>query len=472
MTRFSNTKGFILGAVSSGAGKTAAASAICRLLSESGMTVQPFKTGPDFIDTSYLAISSGRTCRNLDGFPCPELMPFFYAESCGYAPAADIAVIEGVMGLYDGLGPDGEYSTAWLARNLDLPVVLLVDARSAATSVAAVAKGFADLKPLAPRIAGVIANRVSGEHHAELIREALGRFTGLPLLGWLPNIKDDSFPSRHLGLVPASEHKSSAATIDNYARALREHLDADLLRAIAGAPSGQYIEPKIPPPIRKPDGAPVRAAVADDDAFCFHYRENWRLLERLGAEIKTISPIRGNGVPEDTDLLILPGGYPEEFSAELSGNAEFMKSVSNFTREGCVYAECGGMLYLSRSMSYRGQERAMTGVIEADVKMTGRLSRFGYVEGTALRDNLLMRSGESVRAHEFHYSRLDGREPDAYSVKKFSRPGETWTDGYVMEDGRLLASYLHINFYSRPESAERMLKRAACKTRPRREEVE
>jgi cobyrinic acid a,c-diamide synthase len=461
MTRFSGTKGFILGATSSGAGKTTAASAICRLLRERGMIVQPFKTGPDFIDTSYLTVSSGRTCRNLDGFPCPELMPFFYAESCGCTPQADIAVIEGVMGLYDGLGPDGEYSTAWLARALDLPVILLIDARSAATSVAATAKGFSELEPLAPRIAGVIANRVSGERHAKLIREALARFTGLPLLGWLPNIKDDTLPSRHLGLIPASEHKSSASTIDNYARALRENLDVGALLAIAAEPSGQYIEPEIPSAVRKPGGAPVRAVIADDDAFCFHYRENWRLLERLGAEIETISPIRGTRVPENADLLILPGGYPEEFSAELSGNAEFMESVSRFARKGIVYAECGGMLYLSRSMSYRGETRAMTGVIDAGVKMTGRLSRFGYVEGTALRDNLLLRSGESVRAHEFHYSRMEGAEPNAYTVKKFSRPDETWTDGYVTEDGRLLASYLHINFYSRPKSAERMLKCAA-----------
>jgi cobyrinic acid a,c-diamide synthase len=430
------------------------------------MIVQPFKTGPDFIDTSYLTISSGRTCRNLDGFPCPELMPFFYAESCGYAPEADIGVVEGVMGLYDGLGPDGKYSTAWTARALDLPVVLLVDARSAATSVAAVTKGFACLEPLAPRIAGVIANRVSGGHHAELIREALGRFTGLPLLGWLPNIKDDSLPSRHLGLVPASEHKSSVSTIDNYARALREHLDIGALLEIASEPSGRYIEPNIPHPVHKPGGTPVRAVIADDDAFCFHYRENWRLLELLGAEIETISPMRGSGVPEGADLLILPGGYPEEFSEELSGNVEFMKSVSGFAHRGCVYAECGGMLYLSRSMSYRGETRAMTGVIEADVKMAGQLSRFGYVEGTALRDNLMARSGESVRAHEFHYSRLEGMKPNAYTVKKFSRPGETWTDGYVMEDGRILASYLHINFYSRPEVAERMLKRAAGATLP------
>jgi cobyrinic acid a,c-diamide synthase len=461
MARFSGTKGFILGAVSSDTGKTAVTSAICRLLGERGMSVQPFKTGPDFIDVSYLTVSSGRTCRNLDGFPCPELMPFFYADSCSYPRPADIAVVEGVMGLYDGLGPDGEFSTAWLARTLDLPVILLIDARSAATSVAATAKGFAGLEPLAPQIAGVIANRVSGGAHAELIREALGRFAGLPLLGWLPNVRDDPFPSRHLGLVPASEHKSSAAAIGGYARALSEHLDTDALLAIAREPSGKYIEPNIPRAVRKADGSPVRVVIADDDAFSFHYRENWRLLERLGAEIETVSPINGSGIPNDADLLILPGGYPEEFSAELSDNAGFMESASAFARKGCVYAECGGMLYLSRSLSYRGEERAMAGVIAADVKMTGRLSRFGYVEGTALRDNLIARAGESVRAHEFHYSALEGAEPNAYSVKKFSRPAETWTDGYVLEDGRVLASYLHINFYSRPESAARMLKRAA-----------
>jgi cobyrinic acid a,c-diamide synthase len=458
MAPFSGAKGFVIGAASSGMGKTSVASAICRILAERGMSVQPFKAGPDFIDATYLSLASGKACRNLDGFPCPDLMPFFYASQCREG-RADIAVVEGVMGLYDGLGPDGLYSTAWLARTLDLPVILLLDARAAATSVAATAKGFAGLEPLAPRVAGVIANRVSGAPHAELIASSLERFAGIPLLGWLPYVKEESFPSRHLGLVPAMERASSLAAIDAYAGALRERLDADKLLSIACAPSGAYREPDIPPPVRKTDGSPVKVTVADDDAFCFHYRENWKLLETLGAEVSMISPLRG-GAELRSDLLILPGGYPEEFLDALSDGTDFLTSVRNFAKTGCIYAECGGMLYLSRNMEYRGVKRDMAGIIEADVKMTGSLAHFGYVEAAALRDNLIAKKGETLRAHEFHYSKLEKAAPNAFSARKFSRPDETWTDGFARESGRLLATYLHVNFWSRPESARRMLARA------------
>jgi cobyrinic acid a,c-diamide synthase len=387
-------------------------------------------------------------------------MPFFYEEGCRSGTRADIAAVEGVMGLYDGLGADGTYSTAWLARKLDLPVILIVDARSAATSVAATVKGFASLEPLAPNVAGVIANRVSGENHAKLIEEAVERFAGIPLVGWMPNLRDDAFPSRHLGLVPAFERGATSGVMENFARALAEHLDVRRLLAIARPPSGDYREPDIPPPVSKAGGAPVRVAIADDGAFCFHYRENWRLLERLGAGIEMISPMRGERVPE-TDLLILPGGYPEEFMAPLSGNERFMRSVADFAKTGCVYAECGGMLYLSRSMEHRGEKRPMAGVIDAEAEMTGKLSRFGYVEGRATRGNLLMKEGEAIRAHEFHYSKMEGAAADAFSVGKFARPDERWADGYVMNGGKLLATYLHINFYTKPEAARNMLARAA-----------
>jgi cobyrinic acid a,c-diamide synthase len=461
MKGFSETRGFVLAAASSGTGKTTITSAICRIMRDNGMAVQPFKTGPDFVDPTYLSMSSGRTCRNLDGFPCPDLMPFFYAEGCRGETGADIAVIEGVMGLYDGLGADGVYSTAWLARTLGLPVILIVDARSAATSVAATVKGFATLNPLAPQVVGVIANRVSSESHAKLIGEATARFAGVPLVGWMPNVKDDAFISRHLGLVPAFEQEATASVMENFTRALREHLDIRQLIDIARTPSGEYNEPDMPRMVRKENGSPVRVAIADDEAFCFHYRENWRLLERLGAEVTMVSPMRSDSIPDETDLLILPGGYPEEFMASLSENEKFMSAVTDFSKTKCVYAECGGMLYLSRGMEYKNETRRMVGVIDADVKMTGKLSRFGYVEGRALRDNLLMREGETIRAHEFHYSKLEGASPDAFLVRKFSRPENTWTDGYATQDGRLLATYLHINFYTRPESARHMLIRAA-----------
>ncbi|MCL2684664.1 MAG: cobyrinate a,c-diamide synthase [Synergistaceae bacterium] len=452
MREFSGTKGFVLAAASSGSGKTTIASAVCGVMREAGMTVQPFKVGPDFIDPTYLSLASGRTCRNLDGFPCPELMPYFYREQCLDGTKADIAVVEGVMGLYDGLGADGIYSTAWLARKLGLPVILIVDARAAATSVAATVKGFATLEPLAPDVAGVIANRVSGERHARLIGEAVQRFADIPMVGWVPHMAECAFPSRRLGLIPAGERDTTRGAMERFTQALRERLDTQALTRIARAPSGEYAEPEFPAPAAKDGGSPVRVAVADDDAFCFHYRENWRMMERLGAEMTSVSPLRDHRVPDKTDLLILPGGYPEEFREELMGNKNFTQSVRDFANRGCVYAECGGMVYLCRNF---------VDLIDADAVMTERLSRFGYVEGRALTDNLIMKRGETVRAHEFHYSKLEGTPPGAFSVRKFSRPEEEWTDGHSMNGGRLLATYLHINFYSRPESARMMLQQAA-----------
>jgi cobyrinic acid a,c-diamide synthase len=389
-------------------------------------------------------------------------MPFFYAEGCSARknlPKADIALIEGVMGMYDGLGAEGLYSTAWLARELDLPVILLVDAKSSATSVAATVKGFATLEPLAPRIVGVIANRVSGERHAKTISEALQRFAGIPLIGWLRDIKDVSFPSRHLGLIPADERQSTEETLTRFAREIKQNVDIERLIGLAELPSGIMRRPDIPEAVKKKDGAPVRVAVASDDAFCFQYHENLELLERLGAEVIPTSPMADRAVPEDADALILPGGYPEEFADELSGNAEYIGSVRKFLdrgRGGKIYAECGGMMYLARSVEYRGIKRAMAGILNADAIMTGKLHRFGYVEGTALRENIFFKEGETVRAHEFHYSSMEGEAPEAFSVRRASRAGGEWTDGYIRKD-RLLATYMHINFYSCVSSAQRFL---------------
>jgi cobyrinic acid a,c-diamide synthase len=469
---FSDTRGFVLAAAASGSGKTTIASALCGAFREAGLEVQPFKTGPDFVDPTYLSRAAGRKCANLDGFPNPSLMPFFYAEGCSSrknTPKADIAVIEGVMGMYDGLGAEGLYSSAWLARTLDLPVILLVDAKSSAASAAAVVKGFAALEPLAPRVAGVIANRVSGEGHAETIRETLRRFVGIPLVGWLHDLKGAAFPSRHLGLIPAGERRkgqgsqSAEETLPRFVSEIRSHVDVAGLIDMAETPSGKWRSPELPEPVKKADGSAVRVAIASDDAFCFHYHENWELLERLGAELIPTRPMTDRSVPEEADALILPGGYPEEFAGELAENREYIASVREFARRGVIYAECGGMMYLARGVEFGGVRSEMAGVIEAEARMTGKLHRFGYVEGTAIKDNIMFKRGETVKAHEFHYSSMDGKPAEAFSVRRASRRGEEWADGYIRADG-LLATYLHINFYSCPGAARRFLKRAAANT--------
>ena len=467
MSDFTRTRGFVIAASASGVGKTTVCSAICSALAQAGHVVQPFKTGPDFVDPTYLSLGAGRSCRSLDGFPNPTLMPFFYAEGCrarSGAPEADIAVVEGVMGMYDGLGPDGLYSTAWLARALDLPVILLVDAGAAATSVAALVHGFATLEPLAPHVVGVIANRVSGEGHASIIRNALERFVGIPLVGWLPKVSDVEFPSRHLGLIPAMERRNTEEKLDRMAAAVREHIDIERLVNLAEVPRASCVEPALPGEIRKADGTTVKVAVARDDAFCFHYVENWALLERLGAEILYTSPIRDGAVPREADVLILPGGYPEEFAGELSQNASYLESLRSFARERKIYAECGGMMYLTNAMYYRDERFSMTGLIDADAVMTDRLQRFGYVNATSLCDNLLLRKGEEIRAHEFHYSKLTVAETErtnGFSVERASGRGGAWIDGFAKNNEqdvpRLLATYLHINFFSCPQAAARLL---------------
>ncbi|MDR1884716.1 MAG: cobyrinate a,c-diamide synthase [Synergistaceae bacterium] len=460
--RTSDTAGFVLAAPSSGAGKTTAAAAICASLRRKGLAVQPFKVGPDFVDPTYLSLASGRMCANLDGFPNPGLLPYFYSERCRggeYVPRADIAVVEGVMGLYDGLGAEGLYSTAWTARELGLPVILLVDAQSAATSVAAVVRGFASLDPLVPEIRGVIANRAANQGHAEMIAEALDRFAGIPLIGWLPNVRDASFPSRHLGLIPAAERRDTEEILNRFTILVENGVDLEAILRIARAPTARAATPKISAPPRAGGRArPVRVAVADDDAFCFHYRENWELLEILGAEVIYTSPLTDESVPQGTDLLILPGGYPEEFADQLADNAPYMASVRDFSRRGRIYAECGGMMYLTRAIESRGRSVPMTGVIDAAASMTPSLRRFGYVEARALRDSIMFRRGEDVRAHEFHYSEITGRAPDAFSVRRASGKGDGWTDGFTGGMGAdLLTTYLHINFWSCPNAANRLL---------------
>jgi cobyrinic acid a,c-diamide synthase len=460
ITQFSDTPGFVLAAQSSGTGKTTIAAALCAALRRSGRIVQPFKTGPDFVDPTYLTLASGRQCVNLDGYPNPELIPFFYSKRCKArmgCPKADIAVVEGVMGLYDGLGPDGVYSTAWTAKELGLPVILIADARAAATSVAAVVRGFASLDPLAPEIVGVIANRVSGEGHANLISEALARFTGIPLLGWLPNLRGQTLSSRHLGLIPALERQETGEILDSLTSLVEESVNINEIVSLARAPSGRYAEPDIPtrPPSPR-EGRPFRVAVADDNAFCFHYAENWELLRSLGCEVLFTSPLRDDSIPPSIDLLILPGGYPEEFADNLSENKGYIESVREFSRRGRIYAECGGMMYLTRGIEYNGRRVPMAGVIDGEASMTPSLQRFGYVEADVLRDNIMFRRGEKFKAHEFHYSEIKGAVPDVFSVRRASRRSDVWTDGFTGSGAaNLLATYMHVSFWSCPEAARR-----------------
>jgi cobyrinic acid a,c-diamide synthase len=425
----------VIAGTSSGAGKTTVATGLIAALAERGAKPAPFKVGPDFIDPSYHALAAGRPGRNLDAFLSgPELIaPLFRHGSRD----AGIAVVEGVMGLYDGASGRGELaSTAHVAKLLRAPVVLVVDAAAMARSVAAIVHGYTTFDPEV-NVAGVILNRVGGEAHAALLREALD---GIPVLGALPREAGLAVPERHLGLVPVAEREPRAReTIGRLAAAIAAHCDLDGLVALARR------APALPGPAWSPDGdgPPARIAIARGPAFSFHYEENLELLRGAGAELLPFDPLADEALP-DAQALVLAGGFPEVFGAELSANERLRAEIAAFA--GPVLAECGGLLYLARELD----GRPMCGVIDATARMTERLT-LGYREATALADHPVWPRGTRVRGHEFHRSRV-------------TPEGAAWEHGKGREghvQGLVHASYLHTHWAATPEVAGRLVRAAA-----------
>jgi cobyrinic acid a,c-diamide synthase len=414
----------VIAGTSSGTGKTTVATGLIAALAKRGDRPAPFKVGPDFIDPSYHALAAGRPGRNLDAFLSgPDLIEPLFNHG---AANADVAVIEGVMGLYDGASGRGELaSTAHVAKLLHAPVVLVVDAAAMARSVAAIVHGYRTFDP-AVNVTGVILNRVGSERHASLLREAL---PDIPVLGALPRDAGLEVPERHLGLVPVAERASRARrVIDNLADRVAAHCDIDALRALA------HSAPALHAPAWSPGETParVRVAIARGPAFSFHYQENLELLEGAGAELVPFDPL-SDTLP-DADALILAGGFPESFGAELSANARLRMQIAAF--DGPILAECGGLLYLTRELD----GHPMCGVLDATATMTRRLT-LGYREVTATEDHPVWPAGTRLRAHEFHYSTVSP-ERRAYVCNKVH------------------ASYLHTHWAAMPEVAQRLV--AAC----------
>ncbi|WP_261665073.1 cobyrinate a,c-diamide synthase [Deinococcus sp. Marseille-Q6407] len=437
---------FVLAAPSSGSGKTTAAALLCLALRASGLSVQPFKLGPDYLDPTHLGRAAGRPARNLDSFLLPpERVEALFARAAG---TADVSVVEGVMGLYDGLDPTSdEHSTAALARQLGLRVVLLLDAGGMARTAAAVAAGLRDFGA-GVDLAGVILNRVGGEGHARLCEAALAE-VGLPLLGFIPDDPALHLPERHLGLLAAEEAAWDEAAALQAARFLR--LDALLaatrLPALAPAAPLQFPEPR------------ARIAYAWDAAFSFYYPDALDELRLAGAELLPFSPLHDAGLPENVGGLLLGGGYPELYADQLSRNVSMRRAVRDFAAAGRpVIGECGGLMYLGQSLlDLEGAEHEMCGVIPARTRMQPRLS-LGYREAAALHASPLAPAGAVLRGHEFHYSeRLDPP----------SHPAYRWTTaaGEVVEEGRaqgkVLASYLHLHLGADPALARRLVE-ACC----------
>jgi cobyrinic acid a,c-diamide synthase len=453
----------IIAGTHSGVGKTTVALALMAALRRRGLRVQPFKVGPDFIDPGHHAAACGRVSYNLDTWmlPAPAVRALFGRAAAG----ADCAVVEGVMGLFDGRGPDDPRgSSADVARLLACPVVLVVDAAGLAASVAAVVKGFAELDP-GVRVAGVICNRVAGPRHYAYLEPAVRRHTGVVPLGWLPRRPEWEIPERHLGLttqedLPAADRRPWDETLAGLAAALEETVDVDRLLALAAVPD----PPDGPVPQAPTTGGRQstrprrRVAVARDAAFCFYYPDNLELLREAGAEVVPFSPLDDAGLPPGCDLVYLGGGYPEVHAERLAGNRGMRDSLRRHHGQGgAVYAECGGLMYCCRELvDGAGRAWPMLDLLPARAVMQPRLAALGYVTWRACGDTLLGPAGTEVRGHEYHYSRL---EPlgDLPARARLDRPGqEDRPDGFAR--GRLLAGYAHLHFGSNPRVVEALLR--------------
>lgn len=439
---------FVIAGTSSGCGKTTVTLGLLRALIARGLRVQPFKIGPDYLDSGWHSAVSGVTSRNLDAFmlPTATLNGLFNRQM----QQADVAVIEGVMGLYDGYGTDPNYcSSAAMAKQLACPVILLVDGKAVSTSIAATVMGFQQFDP-SLNIAGVILNRVNSDSHYQLLAEAITRYCGLPVLGRVPVMADVELPSRHLGLVPAQENAPQDARWQQLAKQLEETVNIDHLLALSrlnSLPEGDA--PAIPNPALA-DG--LTLALAEDEAFNFYYPDNLEMLEQAGVKIQRFSPLHDRALP-DCQMVWLGGGYPEVHGAKLAANTRMLESIQHAHQQRIpIYAECGGLMYLGESLTDGdGETHAMCGVLPGHSQMGKRLTRFGYCEATAKQDTLLAKKGETLRGHEFHYSDFNSPLPAALDCCKW-RDGvaiSRWQGGFQHE--ATFASYLHVHFAQRPE---------------------
>ncbi len=437
----------------SGVGKTTVTVGLIQALRRKGWVVQPFKAGPDYVDPGYLTAAAGRACRNLDAWLVPpDRLPAVFQSGCR---DAGIGIVEGVMGLYDGASATGdEGSTAELAKLLRCPVILVVDAGAISRSAAAVMRGFLEMDRKV-QIRGCIVNRLSGPGHYRLVREAIERLTGIPVVGWLPREERLQLPERHLGLVPRQESGAWEKVLGPLNRHVQKEWDLAAIRRIA-----QRAEPLSFDELRMSGKVPI--AVAQDEAFHFYYPENLELLQGLGAEVVPFSPLRDAALPKRAGALYLGGGFPEIFARELAKNRPMRQAIRRAVAAGMpTYAECGGLMVLTQSIQDgKGRRHAMVGVIPGTVRMTDRLQNFGYKRLRARKNSLLARKGEQARGHEFHHSVWSGgsaSSASAYEAASVSGRSKR-LEGYARQN--LLASYVHLHFSSQPRWAQRFVEAA------------
>jgi cobyrinic acid a,c-diamide synthase len=445
-----STPRVVIAAPGSGHGKTSVATGLLGALRQRGLAVSPHKVGPDYIDPGYHALAAGRPGRNLDPWLVGEdrIVPMF-AHGAATPEPADVAVIEGVMGLFDGKSGGGDFaSTAHVARLLGAPVVLVVDAAGFSSSAAALLHGFATWDR-GTRLGGVIFNRVGSAHHEQLLRDAAAA-TGVPVLGAIRRLDQLAVPSRHLGLIPAAElGGDAAAAVGALTAVVAGAVDTEAVLRLARTagplpdPEDIYAERAVVPAPRP------RIAVAGGAAFTFGYAEHPELLAAAGAEVVTFDPLRDEKLPDHVHGLVIGGGFPEEHAADLSANARLRAEVAALAASGApVIAECAGLVYLSRSLD----GHPMCGILQVDATMTGRLT-LGYRDAVAVTSSPLGPAGTRVHGHEFHRTAV--RSPGAAAnAWRWTAHGTDVTEGFVKD--RVHASYLHTHWNGGPGAAARI----------------
>jgi len=459
--------GVVIVGTHSGCGKTTVTLGILAALQKKGYAVQPFKTGPDFIDTGIHRLITGKTSRNLDLWMCGG----DYVKTCfvKHSTDADVAVVEGVMGMYDG-----ELNSARLAAVLGLPVILIVDAYGMAESAGAVVKGFVEYRAKNKKqrtkteVAGVIFNRIASDRHYKRLKESV---QDVPVLGCLPRDITFEIPHRHLGLLVAEENPISKKEIDKLADVVIEHVDIE--KIMQGSEVREQGAVKKEESLSRLTSRPldtlnpeVKIAIAHDKAFCFYYQDNLDMLKDAGAELVTFSPLSDSKIPDGVDALYLGGGYPELHTEELSRNLSMLESVKRFSDSGKpVYAECGGFMYLTEGIyDFDNNYFSMVAVFPFKTKMTKGRAHLGYRETILREDSMLGGKGDVLRGHEFHYSEIVNSSQQSagndlhsdliYSVKDGSAKHIS-DEGYKVKN--TLGSYIHMHFGSNPAIAKNLI---------------
>lgn len=448
-------KAIVIAGTASGVGKTTVATGIMAALVRRGFKVQPFKVGPDYIDPSYHTWATGRPSRNLDTWLLPHgaVVELFRRA----AADADMAIIEGVMGLYDGHSSLSEAgSTAELAKLLGAPVVLVVDAHGAGRSLAAMVRGYAAFDP-GLHLCGVVLNGVGSPGHIALCREAIETDTGIPVLGGLPRDDELRLPERHLGLVPMAEGPAGQEYLERLVAQVEAAIALDRLVELSGQATPPQTTPSLFPD--RPLPPRVRLAVAQDRAFSFYYQDSLDLLTAWGAEIVPFSPLRDGSLPPGSDGIYLGGGFPELYAGELAENRGMREAIRQAGEGGVpVYGECGGLMYLGQSIrDFEGREFPMVGLIPARSVLRPEGARrltLGYRTVRALRYGPLLRRGAEVRGHEFHWSVLEPGPGDSRSAYRIVDQGGR-REGFHI--GSVLASYVHLHLGSLPTLAPRLV---------------